>query len=94
MSQDNLSLKDRIAKLAGGEEDIVPEEFSNLILDDTPINEITSDDMKYLQTFTNLEKLCMNACGIRSLGNMPSSLKIERVSVTNVLTKFPIYSLS
>jgi len=37
MSQENMSLKQRIAKMAEEEEDIIPEEFSNLILDDTPI---------------------------------------------------------
>jgi len=30
--------------MAGGEEDIVPKEFSNLILDDTPIGELTKED--------------------------------------------------
>lgn len=66
--------------MAGSEEDIVPEEFSNLILDDTPIQEITVADMNYLNTFVNLEKLCMNATGLRNLDNLPASLKIDRVS--------------
>ena len=34
--------------MAGSDEDIEPTEFSNLILDDTPINEITEEDMGYL----------------------------------------------
>ena len=62
--------------MAGGEEDIVPEEFSNLILDDTPISNITAEDKEYLSTFNNLEKLSMNACILKNLDNLPESLKI------------------
>jgi len=42
MSQENLSLKDRIAQMAKEEREINPQEFSNLILDDTPIAEISA----------------------------------------------------
>lgn len=66
--------------MAGGEEEIVPEEFSNLILDDTPIGQLTVEDQRYLATFVNLEKLCLNNCGLRSLQNLPPNLKLERVS--------------
>jgi len=48
MSQENMSLKKRIQQMAGDDEDIVPDEFSNLILDDTQIAEITADDKAYL----------------------------------------------
>ena len=34
--------------MANTEEEIIPAEFSNLILDDTPINEITETDGAYL----------------------------------------------
>lgn len=81
MSQEPLSLKQRIAKMAGEEEEIIPEEFSNLILDDTPIQEITEDDKNYLNKFANLEKLCMNATGLKNLGNLPDKLNIYRVSI-------------
>lgn len=30
--------------MADGEEEIVPEEFSNLVLDDTPIGQLTKED--------------------------------------------------
>jgi hypothetical protein len=76
-----MSLKQRIAKMADGEEDIVPQEFSNLILDDTPIAEITAEDSEYLNNFLNLEKLSMNATGLRNLGNLPDKLKIAKVSI-------------
>lgn len=74
----------------------MPEEFSNLILDDTPINEITENDMNYLATFVNLEKLSMNACNLKSLGNLPASLKIDRVSenMLDLTVNFVDYSLS
>lgn len=78
MSQESMSLKQRIAKMA--DEPIVPEEFSNLILDDSPIAEITAEDKDYLNLFSNLEKLCMNATGLKSLDNLPDKLKIVKVS--------------
>ena len=54
MSQDNMSLKKRIQQMAGEDEEIVPNEFSNLILDDTQITEITSNDREYLNQFVNM----------------------------------------
>ena len=66
--------------MANVDEEIQPTEFSNLILDDTPINEMTPEDMKYLNQFVNLEKLCMNVTGLKNLDNMPNQLKIQRVS--------------
>jgi hypothetical protein len=41
MSLENISLKKRIQQMAGDDEVIKPEEFSNLILDDTPISLLT-----------------------------------------------------
>jgi len=80
MSQENLSLKERIAKMSKEEGDINPKEFSNLILDDTPIGEISREDKEYLNNFENLERLAMNATGIKNLNNLPDKLKIVRVS--------------
>ena len=57
--------------MANVDEEIQPTEFSNLILDDTPINGMTPEDMKYLNQFINLEKLCMNVTGLNNLDNMP-----------------------
>ena len=76
--------------MAGSEEDIDPTEFSNLILDDTPINEITEDDMKYLNEFVNLEKLCMTHTGLKSLKNMPDKPKIHTVS-DSIMSSNPLF---
>lgn len=65
--------------MAGEDDEIVPEEFSNLILDDTQITEITADDRDFLNQFVNMEKLSMNATGLKSLSNLPA-LKMIRVS--------------
>jgi hypothetical protein len=83
-----MTLKARIAKMAEDEEEIEPQEFSNLILDDTPINEITSVDKEYLNLFVNVEKLCMNATGLKNLGNMPDKLKIVRVSTRDLFSSY------
>jgi hypothetical protein len=42
--------------------------------------ELTEEDGKYLDTFKNLEKLCMNATGLKNLGNLPQNVGIVRVS--------------
>lgn len=71
MSQEAKTLKERIAMMAEEDEEIVPEEFSNLILDACPIPEITPVDMEYLNNFVNVEKLCLNNTGLKNLDNMP-----------------------
>ena len=80
MSQDNLTLKQRIQKMAGDDEPFKPEEFQNIILDDTPTPEISAEDRDFLNTFVNMEKFCMNHTGLRSLLNLPTKLKLTRVS--------------
>ena len=57
--------------MAGEEEEIIPSEFSNLILDDSPIAEFTEEDKEYLNQFVHLTKLGMNSTGLRSLNNLP-----------------------
>ena len=66
--------------MAPDNEEIVPEDFSNLILDDTPIGHLTQQDRDYLAKFINLERLSMNATGLRNLDNLPTNLKIAKVS--------------
>lgn len=68
--------------MANVDEELQPTEFSNLILDDTPINGMTAEDKKYLNQFVNLEKLCMNVTGLKNLDNLPDSLKVSRVSIS------------
>jgi hypothetical protein len=71
--------------MANTDEAINPEEFSNLILDDTPITEVTAEDNIYLNQFINLEKMCMNATGLKSLKNLPEKLGINTVSITYLI---------
>jgi len=80
MADQNITLKQRIKQMAGEEDAIEPQEFSNLILDDMQIAEVTADDKAYLDTFVNLANLSMNHTGLRSLDNLPEKCKIERVS--------------
>ena len=79
-----MSLKDRIRQMAGdNDEEINPEEFSNLILDDTQILQLSVEDGKYLETFKNLEKLCMNATGLKNLSNLPQNVQITRIELSD-----------
>ena len=60
-----------------------------MILDSTIIGEISDEDGKFLSEFKNLESLSMNATGLKSLSNLPSGVKMVKVSLTN--TQYKIY---
>jgi hypothetical protein len=80
MSQEHQSLKQKIQEMAG-DDDFDPADFSNLILDDHQISELTKEDKEYLNEFQNMQRLCMNHTGLKSLNNLPEKLKIQRVSI-------------
>jgi len=82
MSQ-SQSLKQYIESQVGDEVDIVPDEFSNLILDDHPLAKISAEDMAYLNQFTNLTQLQMNRVGLTSLDNLPASAKLVRLELAD-----------
>ena len=52
-----------------------------MILDDLKIDQLTLDDKKFLEEFTNLELLSMNQTYIKSTANFPDTPNLERVSI-------------
>jgi len=78
-----MTLKQRIQKMSGDDESIKPEEFANLILDDTHIGQISEEDGKYLSTFINLESLSLNATGLNSLANLPAGAKMVKLALSD-----------
>ena len=82
MSQENISLKQKIANIVSVNGETLDEkEYTNLVLDQIPITEFSAEDKEYLNTFQNLNgKLCMNDTNLKNLNNLPDKLKIVRVS--------------
>ena len=58
-------------------------QYENLILDDDIIMSLTEVDKAFLEKFTNLQRLSMNATKLKSLGNFPSA-KLIKVSAENI----------
>ena len=88
MSQD-LSIEAKIKKEMGeNDEELVPEEFSNLILDTIQIKGFTTVDQEFLNKFTNCNQLAMNNCHLQSLANIPEKMPLESVSAYNLFILF------
>lgn len=68
--------------VADGDE-LKPEEFSNLILDDLKISQLSADDKKFIEEFTNMELLAMNNIGIKNLKNLPDAPKLQRIEMAD-----------
>lgn len=69
--------------MVGEDEDLNPKEFSNLILDDLKITQLTADDKTFLEEFKNLEVLAMNNTGIKSLVNLPDAPNLVRIEIAD-----------
>ena len=77
------SLKEQVLAMVPEGEELKPEEFSNLILDDLDITELNADDKKFIEGFTNMELFAMNSTGIKNLNNMPDAPKLLRVEMND-----------
>lgn len=69
--------------MVGEEEELNPEDFSNLILDELKITQLTADDKVFLEEFKNLEVLAINNTGIKSLVNLPDAPKLYRIEMAD-----------
>jgi len=68
-------------------DDIQPDEYENLILDEMKIERLTKEDGLYLASFTSLDRLSLNQTCLKSLENFPPSKKIARLELAeNQLT--------
>jgi hypothetical protein len=52
-------------------------------LDDLKISQLSEEDKKFIEEFTNMELLAMNNTGIKTLVNMPDAPKLQRVRTIN-----------
>ena len=51
------------------------------VFDENQIIELTEEDKKFLELFTNIEKLSFNGCKLKSLKNFPVLPNLEQVSL-------------
>jgi len=79
------TIKQKIQEMASGMNEVKPEEFFNLILDDLDIGAFNADDKKYLEEFVNMETLALNGCKIKSLAHFPNTPKLVRVRIIRAL---------
>ena len=52
-----MTLREQVSQMVGEGEELKPEDFSNLILDELKITQFSEDDKKFLEEFTTLELL-------------------------------------
>ena len=77
MAESNL--KQQVQSMVGDDQEIIPTEFSNLILDELKIERLSEADKKFLEEFSNLESLSMNSTELRSLENFPMVPKLQKL---------------
>ena len=58
----------------------LPEQFDNLILDETRIERISDDDKAYLEQFVKLEQISLIDCALQTLENFPKIDTLTKVS--------------
>jgi acidic leucine-rich nuclear phosphoprotein 32 family protein B len=65
--------------MVGEDHEIIPNEFSNLILDELPIVRLSEADKAFLEEFSNLQSLSMNSTSLASLENFPNAPKLVKL---------------
>lgn len=63
--------------------DIEKSEYTNLILDDMQIVNVTEEDRKFLEEFIECQFLSLNSTGLKSLANLPNMPKLERLELND-----------
>ena len=75
-----MSIKAAILEKNGGNE-VDKNEYTNLIMDDMPINEISDVDKQFLEGFTECQFLSLNSTGLKNISNLPKMPKLERLEL-------------
>jgi len=56
-------------------------EYTNLIMDDMPINDISDEDKTFLEGFTECQFLSLNSTNLKDISNLPKMPKLERLEL-------------
>ncbi len=78
-----MAIRDAVTKMLPEDDEIVPGEFSNLILDELELGELSPEDKTFLEEFTNMEMLSMNKTQLKSTVNFPESKQLLRLELTD-----------
>ena len=81
-----MSIKAAIIEKNEGEE-VEKSEYTNLIMDDMEIKQISTEDRDFLEGFVECQFLSLNSTKLESLENMPRLERLERLELCeNLLT--------
>ena len=75
-----MSIKAAIIEKNEGEE-VEKSEYTNLIMDDMEIKQISEEDRDFLEGFVECQFLSLNSTKLESLTNMPKLEKLERLEL-------------
>lgn len=73
--------------MADPDEEVIPKEFDNLILDDVAIVQFSAEDKAYLEEFVNMDLLGLNVTKLNSLKNFPDAPKLARLELNENFIK-------
>ena len=75
-----MSIKAAILDKNQGNE-VDKNEYTNLIMDDMPINTISDDDKTFLEGFLECQFLSLNSTNLKNIANLPKMPKLERLEL-------------
>ena len=75
-----MSIKSAIIEKNEGEE-VEKTEYTNLIMDDMEITQISAEDRDFLSGFVECQFLSLNSTKLNTLTNMPPLPKLERLEL-------------
>lgn len=75
-----MSIKAAILDKNQGNE-VDKNEYTNLIMDDMPINQISAEDKEFLEGFVECEFLSLNSTNLKDLSNLPKMPKLQRLEL-------------
>ena len=75
-----MSIKAAILEKNEGEE-VEKTEYTNLIMDDMEIKQISAEDCEFLEGFVECQFLSLNSTKLETLENMPKLERLERLEL-------------
>ena len=75
-----MSIKAAILEKNEGNE-VDKNEYTNLIMDDMPINTISDEDKQFLEGFIECHFLSLNSTQLKNIANLPKLPKLERLEL-------------
>ena len=77
-----MSIKAAIIEKNQGN-DVEKSEYTNLIMDDMVIQQISDEDKTFLEDFQECQFLSFNSTSLKSIENLPKMQKLERLELND-----------